>query len=66
LPGREGFFSYHLMLAIIFMTYKQIKLNHSHAFLQSIAADYFVKSEMKDVRRKKKNERRKKLEWNDD
>jgi hypothetical protein len=41
------------MTAINFMTYMQIKLNYSHAFLQSEAADYFVKSDTKDERRKK-------------
>ena len=51
MAGRKRFFSYHLMFAIIFMTYKQMKLNHSYSFLQSDAADYFEKKETKDEKR---------------
>jgi hypothetical protein len=53
MAGRERFFSYHLRFTIIFMTYKLIKINHSYAFPQSAAADYFVKRETKDEKREK-------------
>ncbi|MGB5893108.1 MAG: hypothetical protein WBG58_02950 [Ignavibacteriaceae bacterium] len=52
------------MTAIIFMTYKQIKLNHSHAFLQSAETDYFVERETKDEKRKKVRRKRQDPETN--